>query len=109
MSNDLINKLVFFGPFVLAVVPAFMPTWRWYLAAAILFIGAASIFISVVREEVSLLTSGEGPQLLGIVIYMWLAGILFLVATACRLTVYFVLRYTRRRLQRKVAQEETRT
>ena len=98
LSNDLINKLFIFSPFVLAVLPAFMPTWRWYLATTILFIGAISASVSVAVAELEIMTTGEGPAAFGIAIYIWLAGVLFLVATVLRLIVYLVLRYARRRL-----------
>jgi hypothetical protein len=101
---EVLLTILFFSVPVLAVLPLFMPWWRWFVGSVLVFLATAGLIFLLAVEELSTQTRGEGPAFIGLTIYYGGVGFLFVTALVLKLLIFVIRRSVliyRRRTQQK--------
>ncbi len=85
--EQFILKIVFFGLPVFAILPVFMPWWRWFLGSVVFFLVYAISFFIFAVNELTKPPDDSGPVVVAFVVYMGGVGLLFIISVVVKLII----------------------
>jgi hypothetical protein len=77
--------------FVLGILPAFLPWWKWFLAGVALFLIAEAVLVGSVFSELQN-PEVDGPAVAFVVLLPLIPAAAFLIVVAFRVLVRIVMR-----------------
>jgi formate hydrogenlyase subunit 3/multisubunit Na+/H+ antiporter MnhD subunit len=92
---EVLLTILFFSVPILAILPLFMPWWRWFIGSILVFLAAAGLIFLLAVKELSTQTHGEGPAFFGLTMYYGGVGILFVTALVLKLLIFVIRRSVR--------------